>query len=133
MPTLPMLAGPTASGKSAAALTLAQRYGLHIVSADSMQVYTGMDVGTAKPAGYEREMVPHHLIDVVTPGEQFSVADYVRLAEDAIDQALEQGASVLVTGGTGFYLRALREGLPTLPPASPEAQAPLWLAVEEGR
>lgn len=133
MPTVPMLAGPTASGKSAAALALAQRFGLHIVSADSMQVYVGMDVGTAKPSARERALVPHHLIDVVTPAEPFSVADYVHLAEAAIDAALAEGASAIVVGGTGFYLRALRQGLPTVPPADMTAQAPLWRAVEAGR
>lgn len=127
-----MLAGPTASGKSAAALQLAERYGLDIVSADSMQVYEGMDVGTAKPSPAERERVRHHLIDVVTPAEPFSVADYVRLAEAAIGAVLAEGRSAIVTGGTGFYLRALRFGLPTVPPADADAQAPLWRAVEAG-
>src|SRR5690606_37280385 len=124
MSVLPMLAGPTASGKSAAALQLAERYGLDIVSADSMQVYAGMDVGTAKPSPAERERVRHHLIDVVTPAEPFSVADYVRLAEAAIGAVLAEGHSAIVTGGTGFYLRALRFGLPTVPPADADAQAP---------
>ena len=128
-----MLAGPTASGKSAAALRLAERFGLDIVSADSMQVYVGMDVGTAKPSAEERARVRHHLVDVVTPAEPFSVADYVRAAEAAIGSVLAEGRSALVTGGTGFYLRALRSGLPTVPPADPEAQAPLWRMVEAGR
>ncbi|MFA5551275.1 MAG: tRNA (adenosine(37)-N6)-dimethylallyltransferase MiaA [Trueperaceae bacterium] len=133
MALLPMLAGPTASGKSAAALHLAERLGLHVVSADSMQVYTGMDIGTAKPSPAERARVPHHLLDVVTPAEAFSVADYVRLAEAAIDTVVAQGESAIVVGGTGFYLRALRTGLPTVPPADPEAQAPLWRDVAAGR
>ena len=128
-----MLAGPTASGKSAAALRLAERFGLDIVSADSMQVYVGMDVGTAKPSAEERARVRHHLVDVVTPAEPFSVADYVRAAEAVIGSVLAEGRSALVTGGTGFYLRALRFGLPTVPPADPEAQAPLWRMVEAGR
>jgi tRNA dimethylallyltransferase len=132
MPVLPMLAGPTASGKSAAAMRLAERYGLDIVSADSMQVYIGMDVGTAKPSAEERARVRHHLIDVVTPAEPFSVADYVRLAEAAIASVLAEGRSVLVTGGTGFYLRALRSGLPTVPLADLDAQAPLWQEVRAG-
>lgn len=127
-----MLAGPTASGKSAAALRLADRFGLEIVSADSMQVYRGMDVGTAKPTAAERARVPHHLLDVVTPAQPFSVADYVGLAEAAIGEVLARGRLPLVTGGTGFYLRALRAGLPQLPPADPEAQAPLWRIAEQG-
>ena len=85
-----MLAGPTASGKSAAALRLAERFGLDIVSADSMQVYVGMDVGTAKPSAEERARVHHHLVDVVTPAEPFSVADYVRAAEAAIGSVLAE-------------------------------------------
>ncbi len=133
MPTVPMLAGPTASGKSDAALRLAERYGLEVVTADAMQVYAGMDIGTAKPTVDERARVPHHLVDVVTPAEPFSVADYVRAAEAAIDSVLARGRLPIVSGGTGFYLRALREGLPTVPPADFEAQAPLWEAVGQGR
>lgn len=136
---VPVLAGPTASGKSGAALRLARALArergvaLEIVSADAMQVYRGMDVGTAKPSPAERAAVPHHLLDVVEPSEPFSVAAYVGLAEAAIADVLGRGAVPLVTGGTGFYLRALRLGLPTAPPSDPEAQAPLWEAVREGR
>src|SRR5690606_32080887 len=133
MPVIPMLAGPTASGKSDAALQLAERHGLEVVTADAMQVYAGMDIGTAKPTAAERARVPHHLLDVVTPAEPFSVADYVRVAEAAIAEVLARGRLPLVAGGTGFYLRALREGLPTVPPADPSVQAPLWDAVEQGR
>lgn len=127
-----MLAGPTASGKSAAAFRLARLRGLEIVSADAMQVYRGMDIGTAKPPTSERELVPHHLLDVVSPAEPFSVADYVRLAEDAILAILSRDRLPLVTGGTGFYLGALRRGLPTVPPADRQAQEPLWQQVEQG-
>ena len=97
-----------------------------------MQVYSGMDIGTAKPGPEERLTVTHHLLDVVSPAEPFSVADYVRLAESAIAAARARGALPLVVGGTGFYLRALARGLPTVPMADPEAQAPLWRAVELG-
>ncbi|MFO7544335.1 MAG: tRNA (adenosine(37)-N6)-dimethylallyltransferase MiaA [Trueperaceae bacterium] len=130
---LPMLAGPTASGKSAAALELALRFDLEIVSADAMQVYRGMDVGTAKPTAAERALVRHHLLDVVSPAEPYSVADYVVAAEGAIADVLAGGRLPLVTGGTGFYLRALREGLATVPAADPTVQAPLWQEVEQGR
>lgn len=134
---VPVLAGPTASGKSGAALALAREFkgefAVEIVSADAMQVYRGLDIGTAKPTAAERADVPHHLIDVVDPSEQFSVADYVALAEAAIAGVLARGAVPLVTGGTGFYLRALREGLPTVPPADREAQAPMWEDVAKGR
>ena len=132
-PRVPALVGPTASGKSAAAMALAEEFGLEIVSADAMQVYRCLDIGTAKPTAEERRRVRHHLIDVVEPDERFSVARYVELAEAAIDDVLSRGHVPLVVGGTGFYLRALRQGLPTAPEADPERQAPLWRAVAEGR
>lgn len=128
---IPILGGPTASGKSAVALTLADQLGLEIVVADAMQVYRGMDIGTAKPTPAERERVPHHLIDIVSPAEPFSVADYVRRAEQTLGAILARGRLPLVVGGTGFYMRALAEGLPTAPPADPEAQAPLWQDYEK--
>ncbi len=127
-----MLAGPTASGKSAAAMRLAEGFGLEIVSADSMQVYIGMDIGTAKPTPAERARVPHHMLDVVLPSQPYSVADYVRSAEAVIDQVLARGKTPIVVGGTGFYLRGLISGLPTVPRADLEAQAPLWREVEAG-
>ena len=129
---VPAIAGPTASGKSAAAFALAQEFGLEIVTADSMQVYRGLDVGTAKPSAEEQRLVPHHLIDVVSPVERFTVARYVRLAEEAIAEVRGRGVVPLVAGGTGFYLRALREGVPTAPEADPERQAPIWREVEGG-
>ncbi len=132
-PVVPALVGPTASGKSAAAALLAEELGLEVVSADAMQVYRGLDIGTAKPNAEEQRRVRHHLIDVVDPDERFSVARYVELAEQAIADVLARGRVPLVVGGTGFYLRALREGVPTAPEADPVRQAPLWRAVEEGR
>ena len=128
--TIPVLAGPTASGKSALALELAEIFPLEIISADAMMVYRGMDIGTAKPTQEERARTPHHLIDVVNPDESFSVADFVRLAEQAIGEVLARGTLPLVVGGTGFYIRALSEGLPTVPPADPARQAELWEVFE---
>ncbi len=128
---IPVLGGPTASGKSAVALDLAAELGLEIVTADAMQVYRGMDIGTAKPSPEDRRRVPHHALDLVTPAEAFSVADYVRAAETAIQEILDRGPLPLVVGGTGFYIRALAEGLPTAPPSDPEQQAPLWRQIEE--
>lgn len=124
--TVPVLAGPTASGKTALTLALAERLPLEIVSADAMMVYRHMDIGTAKPTPEERARVSHHLIDVLDPGERFSVADYVRLAEAAIQDVLERGNVPLVVGGTGFYIRALAEGLATVPEADLKAQQPFW-------
>ncbi len=128
--TVPVLAGPTASGKSDLALRLAQNAPVEVVSADAMMVYRGMDIGTAKPTLAERRGVPHHLIDIVDPNEPFSVADYVKHAETVIADVLERGKLPLIVGGTGFYIRALSEGLPTVPPADAEVQAELWKRLE---
>src|SRR5690606_15671018 len=114
---VPVIAGPTATGKSSLALRLAEEHGLEIVNADAMQVYKGMDIGTAKPLMDERSRVPHHVVDVVTPAEAYSVARYVADAHHAIQDVFSRGGTPLVVGGTGFYIRALRQGLPTTPPA----------------
>jgi tRNA dimethylallyltransferase len=127
---VPVLGGATASGKSALALRLAETFELEVVSADAMMVYRKLDIGTAKPTPEERARVPHHLIDVAEPDKRFSVARYVRLAEAAIAEVLARGKLPLVVGGTGFYIRALTQGLPTTPEADPEAQRPLWRRFE---
>lgn len=129
-PTAFLLGAPTASGKSEVALRLAELFGLEIVSADAMQVYCGLDVGTAKPSLAERARVPHHLIDVANPDQPFSVAEWVQQAEDAVLDAHVRGVSCLIVGGTGFYLHALAEGLPGTPAADPAAQAPIWRRFE---
>lgn len=118
-----ILSGPTASGKTALALRLAERHGLEIVSADAFYVYRGLDVGTAKPSRAERARVPHHLIDLRDPWENYDVAQYVRDAEAAIWGILARGRTPLVVGGTGFYLSALMHGLPLTPPADPQVRA----------
>ncbi len=110
MPTLPKLiavVGPTASGKTDLAIRLARTLGGEIVSCDSMQVYRGMDIGTAKPTPAERNEVPHHLIDVVSPGDPFSCADYKRLAEKALTEIFSRGKTPIFCGGTGLYLDAV--------------------------
>jgi tRNA dimethylallyltransferase len=127
---IPVLAGPTASGKTALALELAQHFSIEIISADAMMVYRGMDIGTAKPTPTERAAVPHHLLDVVNPDEAFSVADYLRLAEQATAEVLARKKIPLVVGGTGFYIRALAEGLPTVPEADEGMQAELYKRLE---
>ncbi len=118
-----MLAAPTASGKTAAVLRLAERWPLEVVSADAMQVYRGLSIGTASPSAEERTRVPHHLVGVIHPTEPFSVAAYVRAAEAAIADVLARGRVPFVVGGTGFYLNALAEGLPTTPRAERTVQA----------
>jgi tRNA dimethylallyltransferase len=105
------IVGPTASGKSALALRLAAERGGEIVSCDSLQVYRGLDVGSAKPTPEERRAVAHHLIDVVDPDAAFSAADYARLGRAALADVAGRGRLPLVVGGTGLYLRALLEGL----------------------
>jgi tRNA dimethylallyltransferase len=105
------LVGPTASGKTEAGIELAERLGAEIVSADSMVLYRGMDVGTAKPTPLQRERVLHHLLDVVDPGERFSVARYQMLAAAALRSIGERGAVPLLIGGSGLYFRAVVDGL----------------------
>src|SRR5574337_855336 len=106
-----VLVGPTASGKSATAVALAERTGGEIVAADSMQVYRGLDIGTAKPTADDQSRIPHHLLDVVAPDQPFTAADYVRLASAAIVDIRTRGRLPIVVGGTGLYVRALFYGL----------------------
>ncbi|MDQ3896077.1 MAG: tRNA (adenosine(37)-N6)-dimethylallyltransferase MiaA [Actinomycetota bacterium] len=120
-----MLVGPTASGKSALALEVARRLGdVELVSADSMQVYRGMDVGTAKPTEAEQAEIPHHLLDVADPGEDFSVARFQAAAAEVIAGVEARGRRALVVGGTGLYVQALVDGL-ALPGEWPDVKAEL--------
>jgi tRNA dimethylallyltransferase len=112
-----VILGPTASGKSDLAMDVARRWGGEILSVDSMQVYRGMDIGTAKPTAAERAEVRHHLIDLVEPTETFTVARFVELADAAIADARGRGVPLIVTGGTPLYYKALFEGLFEGPPA----------------
>ncbi len=105
-PTLFVLTGPTASGKTARALDWAERHGAEIVSCDSLLFYRGMDIGTAKPTREELARVPHHLINVVEPSERYDVQRYVVAARAAVDDIVRRGRRVLVVGGSGFYLRS---------------------------
>ena len=107
-PVCYILTGPTASGKTALSVRLAKRLDCEIIAMDSMQLYRGMDIGTAKPTPEEMQGIPHHMIDVADPGESFSVARYQEMAEAAARDILQRGKRVLYVGGTGFYLRALR-------------------------
>ena len=105
------IVGPTASGKSALAMRVAERIGGEIVSADSRQVYRGMDIGTAKPTADERARVPHHLIDIADPGERYDVLRFQRDGRAALAAIRGRGRVALVVGGTGLYVRALLDGL----------------------
>lgn len=113
--TVLVLAGPTAAGKSEAGLAVAERYGGVLLSADAMQVYRGMDIGTASPDAEERARVPHLGVDVVDPPERFSAAAFAALG----DQALSTGRPVVVVGGTALYIRALIRGLAPTPEVDP--------------
>lgn len=117
---LVVLAGPTAGGKTALAIYLAEKFNGEIVSCDSVAVYRGMEIGTAKPTLEERALVPHHMIDVAWPDEQVTAGDYSRLAREALAGIVERGHLPIVAGGTGLYLRALTDGLFPSPPSRPE-------------
>jgi tRNA dimethylallyltransferase len=117
-PLLVVLLGPTASGKTALSLWLAQRLKGEIVSCDSVAVYREFEIGTAKPSSEERRLVPHHLIDVAAPDGLVTAGDYARLAREALSDISARGKLPIVVGGTGLYLRALLEGLFAGPPRS---------------
>jgi tRNA dimethylallyltransferase len=117
--------GPTASGKTALALELAGRLGAEIVSADSRQVYRGLDIGTAKPTAAERAAVPHHCLDLVAPGEPFDAARFRAAATAAIADVHRRGRPVLIVGGTGLWVRALLRGLCPAPPRVPRLRRAL--------
>ena len=104
------IAGPTASGKTALAVALAKELDAEVVSCDSMQIYRGMDIGTAKPTKEEMQGIPHHMLDVAAPGEDFSVSRYCEMASPIVDDILARGKHVIVAGGTGLYMDALIRG-----------------------
>lgn len=120
-----VIAGPTASGKTALAIDLARRLGGEIVNADSQQVYRGLDVGTAKPSPAERAAIPHHLLDVVEPGAGMDAARFAALAEAAIAEIAGRARLPIVAGGTGLYLRALLHGVVAAPGRDPALRAQL--------
>ena len=127
-----IIAGPTAVGKTDASIELAREWGAEIVSADSMQIYRSMDIGTAKPTPEQRRLVYHHLIDIVEPDQPYSVGDYLRDARAAIDGILASGGTPLVVGGTGLYIRALTRGLFHGPPADLELRERLLQREQDG-
>jgi tRNA dimethylallyltransferase len=114
-----LIAGPTAAGKSEIALLLAEQLGGEIISSDSMQVYRGLDLGTAKPAAAERARVPHHLIDICDLAESFDAARFATLAKQAVAEIQARGRTPILCGGTGLYFKAFLEGVGAAPPADP--------------
>jgi len=119
LPYVVVLAGPTASGKTGLAIEVALRAGGEIVNADSQQVYRGLDVGTAKPGAGDRASIPHHLLDLVDPGEGMDAARWVTLADAAIADVAARGRLPIVVGGTGLYVRALLHGVVDAPGRDP--------------
>ena len=130
-PKLIIILGPTAVGKSESALELAAEIGAEIVNADSQQVYRHMNIGTGKPSEADRARVPHHLIDVVDPDEEFNAAIFRELALEKIGQINERGKNVIVCGGTGLYLKALTRGLFVGPEQNPEIRGQVLREIEE--
>ena len=120
-----VVVGATASGKSALAVAIAERAGdVELVSVDSMQVYRGMDVGTATPTPAERAEVPHHLLDIVDPSEEFSVATFQEAVQAALAEVVQRGRRAILVGGTGLYVRSVVDGF-TIPGQWPEVRAEL--------
>ena len=130
-PLVVVLLGPTGSGKTALSLAVAERFNGEIVSCDSVAVYRGMELGTAKPTREERARVRHHLIDVTMPDKAFTAGEYSRLARAALKEIAARGRLPIVTGGTGLYLRALTEGLFAGPARQEELRARLRLSAQK--
>ena len=130
-PPLLVIGGPTASGKTSLALGLAKHLPIEVISADSRQVYRGLDVGTAKPTPAERRRAPHHVLDIIDPSEPFSAHRFSGLARAAIVDIERRGARPVVVGGTGFYIQALLTGSPLgATPPDPELRSRLIRALE---
>ncbi|NCN71559.1 MAG: tRNA (adenosine(37)-N6)-dimethylallyltransferase MiaA [Betaproteobacteria bacterium] len=134
MPVLPRylaIAGPTASGKTAAALTIATRWPVEVISVDSALVYRGMDIGTAKPSAQELAAVPHHLINIRDPLHAYSAAEFARDAQRLMLEITARGKLPLLVGGTMLYFKALRDGLDDMPHADPAIRAELQLQAQQ--
>jgi tRNA dimethylallyltransferase len=126
LPRLLILSGPTGSGKSRLAVELASMFGAEILSADSMQVYRGMDIGTAKLPMSERKGITHHLIDIVDPDQEFNAALFLSRALPIIDDCQRKDTPIIVVGGTGLYVKALMGGLFRCPASQRELRRDLW-------
>ncbi|MCX7115075.1 MAG: tRNA (adenosine(37)-N6)-dimethylallyltransferase MiaA [Gammaproteobacteria bacterium] len=127
------LLGPTASGKTDLTLSLAKKFPIELISVDSALIYKGMDIGTAKPTPAERAACPHHLIDILTPVETYSAADFVSQAKILIEAILKRGNTPVLVGGTMLYFHALQQGLSILPPSNPAVRQDIEaLAAQSG-
>ena len=130
-PLLLAIVGPTASGKTALSLSLAERFQGEIVNCDSVALYREFEIGTAKPSREERARAPHHLLDMLAPDQVFTAGDYARAARRVLEEIRQRGRLPVVVGGTGLYLRALLEGLFSGPPRSEELRARLRARASE--
>lgn len=124
------IVGPTAAGKSALALALAEAVGGEIVNADALQVYRGFDIGTAKPSPEDRRRVPHHLVDILDPTERYSAGEFARRARSALKEIAERRRTAILVGGSGLYLRALWSGIAPLPPVDAAVRSRLLARLE---
>ena len=125
-PRLIAIVGPTASGKSQVAIDIASRINAEIISADSMQIYRYMDIGTGKPSPEDRRRIPHHLLDIIFPDKTYSAANYKERARGVIDALQKREKNILVAGGTGLYIKALLRGLFPSPGANQSLRQELW-------
>jgi tRNA dimethylallyltransferase len=130
-PRLVIVLGPTAVGKSDTVLDLAAQFDAEIISADSQQVYRHMDIGTAKPSSEQRQKIPHHLIDIVDPDEEFNAAMFRNLAIETASKIADRGKRIIVCGGTGLYIKALTKGLFVGPGRDPQIRQALESEIEE--
>ena len=121
-----VIVGPTAVGKTELAIEVAKQLDGEIISADSMQVYRGLDIGTAKPSEEERQGIPHHLLDVVDPTEEFSVADYLRMVEEVLADLAKRDKTPILAGGTGLYIQAVLQGFVFSPGVKIHSCGPNW-------
>ena len=128
-----VIAGPTGTGKSELALRIAEAAGGEIVNYDSVQIYRGFDIGSAKPSAEVRATVPHHLFDVIDADEEFNAADYARMARTVCEEIASRGKRAILVGGTFFYLRALLHGLPEMPGRDPALRARIRRIAERPR
>jgi tRNA dimethylallyltransferase len=129
-PQVAAIVGPTAVGKTEVSLDVAERLGAEVISIDSMQIYQGMDIGTAKPSAADRARIPHHLIDLRPPSHELTVAEYQSLARAAIDDVVGRGRLPLLVGGSGLYWRAVVDNL-DFPPRSARVRADLEAEAQE--
>ncbi|HUP45284.1 MAG TPA: tRNA (adenosine(37)-N6)-dimethylallyltransferase MiaA [Thermoanaerobaculia bacterium] len=128
-----VVAGPTGAGKSRLAVRLAESAGGEIVNYDSVQIYRGFDIGSAKPSLLERQHIPHHLFDIIDAGEEFNAADYARRADEVCSAIASRGRVPILAGGTFFYLRALLSGLPEIPGRNESIRKRIRAVAEKGR